>query len=165
MGILDGFLDNNRAYAETFDQGSLPAAPATGVAVLTCMDARIDIHKIMGLSEGDVHIIRNAGGVASDDALRSILISQRLLGTRAVALVHHTDCGMLKFEEEEVRTQIEQEVGEPLPFRLEAFSDLEQETRKAVLRIREAPFLSRTEEVRGFIYDVATGLLREVRVS
>ena len=126
------------------------------------MDARMDIHRILGVQEGDVHVIRNAGGVASDDALRSLLISQRLLGTEAVMVIQHTGCGMLTLQEDEVTTQVEQETGQPLPFRLQAFGDLEQETLAAVERIRSAPFIPHRDQVRGFIYDVETGQLREV---
>lgn len=165
MSIIDQLLENNRVYADGFEKGDLPALPARSVAVLACMDARLDIHKILGLAEGDAHVIRNAGGIASDDALRSLLISQRLLETRAVVVIQHTDCGMLTLPEDEVRRQIETETGERLPFPLHAFSDLQQETRRALTRIRATSFLPHRDDVRGFIYDVATGSLREVPAS
>lgn len=165
MAVIDELLKNNRAYARGFDKGGLPSAPAKRVAVLACMDARLDIHKILGLDEGDAHVIRNAGGVASDDALRSLVISQRLLGTEAIVLIHHTDCGMLSLPEEEVQQQIEQETGRRLPFRLQAFSDLERETKQALRRIGGAAFLPHLDDVRGFVYDVRTGALEEVDAS
>lgn len=162
MNVVEQLLQNNRAYAQGFDKGELSSAPAKAVAVVACMDARLDIHKILGLREGDAHVIRNAGGIVSDDALRSLLISQRLLGTKAVVVIQHTDCGMLTMREEELRREVEEETGEPLPFRLQAFGDLERETVEAVARIRSARFLPHRDAVRGFIYDVATGALREV---
>lgn len=165
MDAIEELLGNNRGYAQAFDKGALGSRPSKRVAVLACMDARLDIHKILGLQEGDAHVIRNAGGVASEDALRSLLISQRLLGTEAVAVIHHTDCGMLTVREDEVRREVERETGEPLPFSLQAFSDLERETALAIRRIEEAPFLPHRGAVRGFIYDVKTGALREVKES
>lgn len=162
MSLIDRLLENNRTYADGFDKADLPAGPARGVAVVACMDARMDIHKILGLAEGDAHVIRNAGGIATDDALRSLLISQRLLGTRAVVVIQHTECGMLTVSEDEVQRQIETETGERLPFRLHAFSDLERETRRTLTRIKTASFLPHRDEVRGFIYDVGMGTLREV---
>lgn len=165
MSLVDKLLENNRAYAQAFDKGDLASPPTKHVAVLACMDARLDVYKILGLTEGDAHVIRNAGGIASEDALRSLLISQRLLGTRAVVVIQHTDCGMLTLSEDEVQSQIETETGERLPFRLHAFSDLEQETRRAMTRIKAASFLPHRDEVRGFIYDVGAGSLREVRAT
>lgn len=163
MDTIEELLENNRRYVRLLDKNGLPSSPQKGVAVVACMDSRLDIHKIIGLDEGDAHVIRNAGGVASDDVLRSLLISQRLLGTHAVLVIHHTDCGMLTLREEEVRREVEEETGEPLPFWLHAFSELEQETTRAITRIREASYLPHRDAVRGFIYDVETGLLREVR--
>ena len=165
VAVIDELLDNNRVYAEGFEKGHLPSAPARSVAILACMDARLDIHKILGLNEGDAHVIRNAGGVASDDALRSLVISQRLLGTASIVLVHHTDCGMLSLSEEDVQQEIERETGLRLPFRLQAFSDLERETIQALRRLRGAAFLPHRDDVRGFIYDVETGTLEEVDAS
>jgi carbonic anhydrase len=127
------------------------------------MDARLDVHKILGLEEGDAHVIRNAGGAATDDAIRSLVISQRLLGTEEVILIHHTDCGMLTFSDDEVKKQIEDETGMRPSFALEAFSDLEQDVRQSIARIRSSPFIPNKGSVRGFIYEVETGRLREVK--
>jgi len=165
MEIIDELLENNRAYAGGFEKRDLPSTPARSVAILACMDARLDIHKILGLNEGDAHVIRNAGGVASDDALRSLVISQRLLGTASIVLIHHTDCGMLSLPEEDVQEEIERETGRRLPFSLQAFSDLEREAVRALRRIRDAAFLPHRDDVRGFIYDVRTGALEEVETS
>ena len=165
MNLIEELLQNNRSYARDFAGAELGAPPAKGLAVLACMDARVDVHKILGLQEGDAHVIRNAGGVASEDALRSLLISQRLLGTHTVVVIQHTGCGMLKLPEDEVRRQVEEETGEPLPFPLQAFTDLEGATRQAVERIKSAPFLPHREVVYGFVYDVATGALKEVVTS
>lgn len=158
----DELLKNNAAYAMGFKKGSLPIPPSKKVAVLTCMDARLDVQKILGLEEGEAHIIRNAGGVATDDAIRSLLISQRLLGTEEVVLIHHTDCGMLTFSDDSLKKQIQSETGIRPPFALEAFSDLEGDVRQSIARIKASPFIPRKDHVRGFIYDVRTGRLREV---
>jgi len=140
----------------------LPLPPAKGVAVVACMDARLDVHKILGLKEGDAHVIRNAGGVITDDEIRSLTISQRLLGTREIILIHHTDCGMLTFKEEDLKAQIHEDVGLKPHFSMESFSDLEEDVRQSIARIQASPFISHKESVRGFIYDVETGRLREV---
>jgi carbonic anhydrase len=165
MAVTDQLLENNRARAESFDKGDLPLPPAKRVAVLACMDARLDVHKILGLKEGDAHVIRNAGGVATDDAIRSLVISQRLLDTREIILIHHTDCGMLTFRDDDVKSQIEEATGIRPPFALEAFSDLEQDVRQSIARIKSSPFLPNTNDVRGFVYEVETGRLREVVVT
>lgn len=165
MAVTDQLLENNRARAESFDKGDLPLPPAKRVAVLACMDARIDVHKILGLQEGDAHVIRNAGGVATDDAIRSLVISQRLLDTREIILIHHTDCGMLTFRDDDVKSQIEEATGIRPPFALEAFTDLEQDVRQSVARIKSSPFLPNADDVRGFVYEVETGRLREVDVT
>ena len=162
MSVTDQLLKNNEAYVQEFDKGDLPMPPSSHVAVVACMDARLDVHKILGLSEGDAHVIRNAGGVVTDDAIRSLVISQRLLGTREVILIHHTDCGMLTFKDDEVKQQIEAEVGIKPEFALEAFSDLEQDVRQSIARIKASPFVPNKESVRGFVYEVETGRLREV---
>ncbi len=162
MSVTDELLKNNEAYAQEFDKGDLPMPPSSQVAVVACMDARLDVHKILGLSEGEAHVIRNAGGVVTDDAIRSLVISQRLLGTREVILIHHTDCGMLTFKDDEVKQQIEAEVGIKPEFALEAFSDLEQDVRQSMARIKSSPFVPNKDTVRGFIYEVETGRLREV---
>jgi carbonic anhydrase len=162
MSVTDELLRNNEAYAESFDKGDLPLPPARGVAVVACMDARLDVHKILGLEEGDAHVIRNAGGVITDDEIRSLAISQRLLGTREIILIHHTDCGMLTFTDEELKQQIHEEVGMRPHFSMESFSDLEEDVRQSMRRIQANPFIPHTESVRGFIYEVETGRLREV---
>src|SRR5437588_3429988 len=163
MTVTDELLQNNQRYAERFDKGDLSLPPAKGVAVVACMDARLHVSKILGLSEGDAHIIRNAGGVVTDDEIRSLAISQRLLGTREIILIHHTDCGMLTFKDDELRGQIERETGIRPPFALEAFSDLEDDVRQSIARIKASPFIPRKGSVRGFVYDVRSGLLTEVK--
>jgi carbonic anhydrase len=162
MSVTDELLQNNAAYAETFNKGDLPLPPARRVAVVACMDARLDVHKILGLQEGDAHVIRNAGGVITDDEIRSLAISQRLLGTREIILIHHTDCGMLTFTDEELRQQIQEEVGIKPHFPMESFSDLEEDVRQSMRRIQTSPFIPYKDSVRGFIYEVETGRLREV---
>ena len=162
MTVTDEALNNNARYAENFDKGDLPLPPACNLAVVACMDARLDVHKILGLKEGDAHVIRNAGGVVSDDAIRSLVISQRLLGTREIVLIHHTDCGMLTFRDDDVKDAIEAETGLRPAFALEAFGDLELDVRQSMSRIQANPFIPRKDQVRGFIYDCATGRLNEV---
>ena len=162
MSVTDELIQNNAAYAESFDKGDLSSPPARGVAVVACMDARLDVHKILGLQEGDAHVIRNAGGVITDDEIRSLTISQRLLGTREIILIHHTDCGMLTFSDDELKAQIQEEVGMKLHFSMESFSDLEEDMRQSIARIQASPFIPHKDAVRGFIYEVETGRLREV---
>jgi carbonic anhydrase len=162
MGTTDECLQNNERYAHTFDKAGLPLPPAKRLAVLACMDARLDVHKILGLLEGDAHVIRNAGGVATDDSIRSLAISQRLLGTKEVVLIHHTDCGMLTFSDDEVKRQIQQDTGIKPPFALEAFEDLEEDVRQSIARIKASPFVPHRDSIRGFVYEVETGRLREV---
>lgn len=162
MSVTDQLVANNAAYAKSFTAGDLPMPPARKVAVVACMDARLHVYGFLGLREGDVHVIRNAGGVVTDDVIRSLLISQRLLGTEEIILIHHTDCGMLTFTDDEVKRAIESETGLRPHFALESFSDLEQDVRQSIARIKANPFVPRRESVRGFIYDVATGILREV---
>ena len=161
MSVTDELLANNRRYAETFD-GPLPLPPARGVAVVACMDARINVYAILGLAEGDAHVIRNAGGVATDDAIRSLAISQRLLGTREVILIHHTDCGMLTFTDDDFKAAIQADTGIKPPWAAEAFSDLNEDVRQSVARVKASPFIPHTGAVRGFVFDVATGQLDEV---
>jgi carbonic anhydrase len=154
-------LQNAAAYAQSFDTGSLPAAPASGVAVVTCMDARINVFGLFGLSEGDAHVLRNAGGIVTDDLIRSLTLSQRLLGTTEIMLVHHTDCGMLTFTDADMARQIESETGVRPPFEFGAFSDLAGDVRISIARINASPFIPH-KQVRGFIYNVGSGLLQEV---
>src|SRR6266853_5901207 len=163
MSVTDELLRKNDAYARSFDKGSLPLPPAKHLAVLACMDARLDVHKILGLNEGEAHVIRNAGGVATDDAIRSLVISQSLLGTNEIILVHHTDCGMLTFKDDDLKAKIESEVGIRPAFALEAFDDLEADVRQSIARIAASPFIPNKSSVRGFVYDVKTGRLNEVR--
>jgi carbonic anhydrase len=160
--VTDELLQNNAAYAEGFEKGDLPLPPARGVAVVACMDARLDVHKILGLEEGDAHVIRNAGGVITDDEIRSLAISQRLLGTSEIVLIHHTDCGMLTFADDELKTQIQEEVGIKPHFSMESFTDLEEDVRQSIARIKASPFVPNKDSVRGFVYEVETGRLREV---
>jgi carbonic anhydrase len=161
MSVTDEVLANNRQYVASFG-GALPMPPSKHLAVLACMDARLDVHKILGLKEGEAHVIRNAGGVATDDALRSLVISQRLLGTNEIILIHHTDCGMLTFTDDAVKRQIQEETGVKPRFALEAFPDLGEDVTQSIARIRESPFIPH-KNVRGFIFDVATGELVEVK--
>ena len=165
MSVTDELLRNNETYARSFNKGALPLPPAKHVAVVACMDARLDVHKILGLDEGDAHVFRNAGGVVTDDAIRSLVISQRLLGTNEIILIHHTDCGMLTFKDDDVKLSIASEVGIKPGFALEAFSDLEVDVRQSIARIQASPFIPNKTSVRGFIYDVRTGHLNEVKAG
>ena len=162
MTVIDQLLENNSHYADGFDKGDLPLPPACNLAVVACMDARLDVHKILGISEGDAHVIRNAGGVVSDDAIRSLVISQRLLGTTAIVLIHHTDCGMLTFRDDDVKDAIEADTGLRPSFSMEAFGNLEQDVRQSISRIEANPFIPNKDQVRGFVYDCSTGRLNEV---
>ena len=162
MSATDELLRNAEAYAASFDKGDLPLPPAKKLAVLACMDARVDPSGILGLQEGDAHVIRNAGGVVTDDEIRSLSISQRLLGTEEIILIHHTDCGMLTFGDEEFRRQIQRETGIKPEWAAEAFDDLEEDVRQSIARIKASPFVPRKENIRGFVYDVKTGNLTEV---
>jgi carbonic anhydrase len=158
----DDLLANNERYATDFNKGDLPMPPATKVAVLACMDARLDPARALGLAEGDAHVIRNAGGVASEDAIRSLVISQRLLGTEEIILIHHTNCGMETFEDDAVKEQILEEVGIRPSFALEAFPKAEDDLRQTAARIKASPFIPNRDAIRGFVYDVASGRLNEV---
>ncbi len=162
MSATDEALRRNEEYSRTFDKGQLPLPPATKLAVVACMDARLHVSKILGLEEGDAHVIRNAGGAVTDDAIRSLAISQRLLGTEEVILIHHTDCGMLTFTDDAVKAQIQKETGIRPSFALEAFPNLEEDVRQSIARIKASPFVPKKDRVRGFIYDVKTGELTEV---
>ena len=161
MSVTDELLQNNEVYAESFDKGDLPLPPAKSVAVVACMDARLNVYGMLGLQEGDAHVIRNAGGVITDDEIRSLAISQRLLGTREIILIHHTDCGMLTFSDDELKQQIQEDVGMKPHFSMESFSDLEEDVRQSIARIQASPFIPNKESVRGFVYEVETGRLRE----
>ena len=160
--FADLCVENNRRYAENFDKADAPAPPRRKAAVVACMDARIETGRLLGLSEGDAHVIRNAGGVVTDDVLRSLLISQRMLGTEEIILVQHTDCGMLTFRDDDVKDQIEAETGLRPPFALESFAHLEENVRESIRRIQACPFIPVKDRIRGFVYNVGTGLLEEV---
>ena len=162
MTVTDEFLAANADYAASFAKGDLPLPPARKTAVLACMDARLDPARALGLEEGDAHVIRNAGGVATPDAIRSLAISQRLLGTREIVLIHHTDCGMLTFSDDEFRQGIEAETGQRPEWAAEAFSDVDQDVRQSMQRIRTSPYIPHRDQVRGFVYHVESGTLREV---
>ncbi|HEY0364771.1 MAG TPA: carbonic anhydrase [Solirubrobacteraceae bacterium] len=162
MSTTDELLRNAEAYAASFDQGDLPLPPARKIAVLACMDARLNPYGILGLREGDAHIIRNAGGVVTDDEIRSLAISQRLLGTEEIILIHHTDCGMLTFTDDEFKRSVQDDVGIKPEWAAEAFPDLDEDVRQSVARIQASPFIPRKDSVRGFVYEVETGRLREV---
>jgi len=162
MSVTDELLQNAARYADEFDRGALPLPPAKRIAVLACMDARLDPHRLLGLAEGDAHVIRNAGGVVTDDEIRSLAISQRLLGTEEIILIHHTDCGMLTFGDDEFRRGVQEETGIKPAWAAEAFDDLDEDVRQSIARIQASPFIPRKDSVRGFVYDVATGRLREV---
>ena len=165
MSVTDDLLVNAQRYAAGFDKGSLPLPPARQIAVVACMDARLNPYGLLGLAEGDAHVIRNAGGVITADQLRSLAISQRLLGTKEIVLIHHTDCGMLTFTDDEFKASIQAEVGIKPAWPAEAFADIDEDVRQSVRRILADPFIPRKESVRGFVYEVETGNLREVAVN
>jgi carbonic anhydrase len=162
MSVTDELIRNAEKYAEQFDKGELPLPPARKVAVVACMDARLIPTKVLGLEEGDAHVIRNAGGVVTEDEIRSLAISQRLLGTEEIILIHHTDCGMLTFTDDEFKRSVEEDTGLRPAWAAEAFSDLEQDVRQSIARIQASPFIPRKDSIRGFVYEVETGRLREV---
>lgn len=162
MSMTDELVRNNQGYARGFSGSGVPRVPSRKVAVVACMDARVDVYRLLGLELGEAHVIRNAGGVVTDDVIRSLLISQRLLATEEIMLVHHTDCGMLTFEDDAVKRQIEADTGIRPPFALEAFDDLEGNVRQSLQRIKANPFIVRKDRLRGFVYDVKSGWLHEV---
>ncbi len=161
MTATDGYLAHNAEYVKSF-HGPLPLPPSKHVAVLACMDARIDVYRVLGINEGEAHVIRNAGGVVTDDAIRSLAISQRLLGTTEIILIHHTDCGMLTFTDDDFKRAIQDEIGVKPPWSAEAFPDLAEDVRQSLHRIENSPFVTKHTSVRGFIFDVASGKLDEV---
>src|SRR4051812_21522004 len=163
MTVTDELLKNAEAYAAGFDKGALPLPPARKVAVVACMDARLIPSKVLGLEEGDAHVIRNAGGVVTGDEIRSLAISQRLLGTEEIILIHHTDCGMLTFTDDEFKRQVQDDTGIKPEWAAEAFADIDEDVRQSIARIEASPFIPRKDSVRGFVYEVETGKLREVR--
>ena len=162
MSTTDELLRNAESYAAGFEKGDLPIPPARKLAVLACMDARLNPYALLGLQEGDAHIIRNAGGVVTDDEIRSLSISQRLLGTEEIILIHHTDCGMFTFTDDEFKRAVQDDVGIKPAWAAEAFPDLDEDVRQSIARIQASPFIPRKDSVRGFVYEVETGRLREV---
>ena len=163
MTVADQYLANNATYASSFT-GPRPLPPSKHVAVVACMDARLNVYGILGLHEGEAHVIRNAGGVVTDDEIRSLAISQRLLGTEEIILIHHTDCGMLTFTDDEFKKSIQDETGIKPEWAAESFNDLDEDVRQSVNRIKASPFIPKKDSVRGFVFDVATGKLNEVSV-
>jgi carbonic anhydrase len=161
MSATEEYLANNARYAETFT-GPLPMPPARQVAVVACMDARLNVYAILGLGDGEAHVIRNAGGVVTEDEIRSLAISQRLLGTREIILIHHTDCGMLTFTDDAFKRSIQDETGIKPTWSAEAFGDLDEDVRQSIARIKASPFVPHTDAIRGFVFDVAAGKLNEV---
>jgi carbonic anhydrase len=164
VSATDELLSKNATYAEGFSKGGLPIPPSRKIAIVACMDARLETGRMLGLEEGDAHVIRNAGGVVTDDVIRSLTISQRLLGTREIVVVQHTDCGMLTFTDGELKDRIEGETGIRPAFAIECFADLDAEVRQSIARLQACPFLPHKDRVRGFVYDVESGKLREVAV-
>lgn len=161
MSVTDELLANNQRYADSFT-GPLPMPPAKGMAVVACMDARLNLYGLLGLEEGQAHVIRNAGGVVTDDGIRSLAISQRLLGTREIILIHHTDCGMLTFTDDDFKAAIQADTGIKPAWSAEAFDDVDTDVRQSIARIKASPFIPHKDAVRGFVFDVATGKLSEV---
>ncbi|QUR68474.1 beta-class carbonic anhydrase [Mycobacterium spongiae] len=161
MTVTDDYLANNSNYASDFI-GPLPMPPSQRIAILACMDARLDVYRLLGINEGEAHVIRNAGGVVTDDAIRSLAISQRLLGTREIVLIHHTDCGMLTFNDDDFKRAIQDEIGVKPPWAGEAFPDPAEDVRQSLRRIKHSPFVTKHASSRGFVFDVATGKLSEV---
>ncbi len=164
MTVTDELLENAESYASRFDKGDLPLPPGRKVAVVACMDARLNPYGLLGLSEGDAHVIRNAGGVITDDEIRSLAISQRLLGTEEIILIHHTDCGMLTFTDDDFKRSVQDEVGIKPEWAAEAFADVDEDVRQSVARIEASPFIPH-KNVRGFVYQVEDGRLREVSLQ
>ena len=165
MTAIDDVVGRNARYAAGFAAGGQHAPPAMGLAVVACMDARLNVPALLGIAEGDAHVIRNAGGIVTNDAIRSLVISQRLLGTREVMLIHHTDCGMMTFRDDDVKDAIQADTGLRPAFALGAFADLDGDVRESMARVQTSPFIPHRDQVRGFVYDVATGGLREVSAA
>jgi carbonic anhydrase len=162
MDVIDDLLDNNRAFAAHYAHGHLDVRPSLRLAIVTCMDSRLDIFAALGLQDGQAHILRNAGGVITDDVIRSLAISQRRLGTEQIALIHHTDCGLQLVTDDGFRAELQEATGMAPSFAIESFTDVESDVRQSIVRVRHSPFLLHRGDVRGFVYDVDTGQLREV---
>jgi carbonic anhydrase len=165
MDTIDELFANNRAFAEPLADRHLDVEPSRRLAIVTCMDSRLDVFAALGLGDGEAHVLRNAGGVITDDVIRSLAISQRRLGTREVMLIHHSDCGMEKISDEGFRAELEEAAGVSPEFPIEAFRDVDEAVRESILRVRRSPFLPHRDAVRGFVYDVDTHRLHEVAVS
>ncbi len=163
MSAIDNYVGHNAKYAAEFSRGNLPVPPAKQIAIVVCMDARLETGVLLRLEEGDAHVIRNAGGVVTEDVIRSLTISQRLLGTREIMLIHHTDCGMLTFTDAELKKSIQEETGIRPSFAMDAFSDLDDDVRQSIARIHASPFVVHKDAIRGFVYEVETGRLRQVQ--
>jgi carbonic anhydrase len=162
VSTIDQLVENAKTYADDFDKSELPLPPARRIAIVACMDARLNVYGLLGLHEGEAHVIRNAGGVITDDEIRSLAISQRLLGTEEVMLIHHTDCGMLTFNDDEFRQAVQEQTGIKPEWAAETFADLEEDVRQSIRRIQASPFIPKKDRVRGFVYEVESGRLREV---
>jgi len=162
MDVIDELLANNRAFADSLPAKHLDVHPSRELAIVTCMDSRLDVFSALGLNDGEAHILRNAGGVITDDVIRSLAVSQRRLGTREVMLIHHTDCGMQKITDDGFRAELQEETGVSPAFAIESFGDVEADVRQSILRVRRSPFLPHRDQVRGFVYDVDTHQLREI---
>ena len=165
MGVIDELFANNKAFAERVEEAHLPVEPSRHLAIVTCMDSRLDVFAALGLGDGQAHVLRNAGGVITDDVIRSLAVSQRRLGTREVMLIHHDDCGLQKITEAGFREELQEASGVTPSFAIESFTDVEADVRQSILRVRRSPFLLHTDLVRGFVYDVDTHRLREVEVD
>ena len=165
MDTIDQLLDNNRAFADSLADRHLSVEPSRQLAVVTCMDSRLDVFAALGLGDGEAHVLRNAGGVITDDVIRSLAISQRRLGTRDVMLIHHTDCGMQKLTDDGFRTELLETTGVAPAFAIESFKDAEENVRQSIRRVRTSPFIPHRDNVRGFVYDVDTHRLREIEVD
>ena len=164
VNAIDALLANAGRHASEFTDHDLPARPATGVAIVACMDARLDVYSVLGLKPGDAHVIRNAGGVVTDDVIRSLIISQRLLDTTEIMLIHHSQCGMLGFTDDELAAQVEADTGLRPPFAFAAFQDLDDHVRQSITTVETSPYLPHRDTVRGFVYDVESGRLREIKL-
>ena len=165
MGVIDDLVANNQAYAAQVEESHLPVEPASHLAIVTCMDSRLDVFAALGLGDGEAHVLRNAGGVITDDVIRSLALSQRKLGTREVMLIHHDDCGLQKVSDDGFRDELREATGVSPAFAIESFVDVEADVRQSILRVRRSPFLLHRDLVRGFVYDVDTHKLHEVRVD
>jgi carbonic anhydrase len=165
MDVIDELLANNRAIADSLPAKHLDVNPSRRLAIITCMDSRLDVFAALGLNDGEAHVLRNAGGVITDDVIRSLAVSQRRLGTREAMLIHHTDCGMQKITDDGFRAELQEETGVSPAFAIESFSDVDSDVRQSILRVRRSPFLPHRDLVRGFVYDVDTHQLREVHAE